>query len=126
MKYLQKHYLLKLPACTLEGATNNANQCWVLHITPPYKFVSPWSFMYIMAGSLQVNAFTKPTLHAILQTKFQYIGALKMHCILITQLLSVYDKTLKCIKFKNVYTPAPFPNDEWMLQKQTDCVWNKK
>ena len=26
MKYIQKHYLLKLPACTLEGATNNANQ----------------------------------------------------------------------------------------------------
>ena len=36
MKYVQKHKLLKLPACTLEGAINNANQCWIQNITLPY------------------------------------------------------------------------------------------
>ena len=85
MKYVQKHYLLKPPACALdlEGATNNANQCWIQNIALPYKFVSPWSFMCVKAGSLQINMCTKPTLHAILQTKFQYIRALKyfINCI---------------------------------------------
>ena len=61
----------------LEGATNNVNQCWIQNITLPYKLVNPWSFMYITARSLQMNAYTKPTLHTILQTKFQCIGALK-------------------------------------------------
>ena len=77
MKYIQKHYLLKLPACTLEWDTNNVNQCWIQNITLPYKFVGPWLFMCVTAGSLQIEACTKPTLRAILQIKFQYIGALK-------------------------------------------------
>ena len=38
MKYIQKHYSLKLPASTLEGATNNVNQ---QNITLPCKFASP-------------------------------------------------------------------------------------
>ena len=59
MKYVQKHYSLKLPACTLEGATSNANQCWIQNITLPYKFVGPWWFMCVTAGSLQLNMCAK-------------------------------------------------------------------
>ena len=77
MKYVHKHYSLKQPACTLEGATNNANQCWIQNKTLPYKFVSPWWFICITADSLHINKYTKPTIHTILQTKFQYIGGLK-------------------------------------------------
>ena len=36
-------------------ATNNANQWWIQNITFPYKFVSSWSLMWVMAGSLQVK-----------------------------------------------------------------------
>ena len=73
MKYAKKHCSMKLPVYTSEGATNNAKQCWIQDIKLPYKFISPW----VTAGSLQINTCTKPTIRAILQTKFQYIWALK-------------------------------------------------
>ena len=77
MKYVQKHHLLKLPACALMGPKNSANQCWIQKITLPYKFVSLWLFMHTTTGSLQINMYTKPTYCTILQTEFQYISTLK-------------------------------------------------
>ena len=62
-------YLLKQIACALEGHKHNANQRWIWNITLLCKFVSPQSFMRITAGSLQINAWTKPTLRIRLQTK---------------------------------------------------------
>ena len=74
-----RFYLLKLPACGFKGPENN-NRCWIWNTTLPYKFVSPWSFVCVMADFLQINLCMKPTLRVILQTKFQYSSTLK--CII--------------------------------------------
>ena len=75
-----RFYLLKLPACGFKGPENNTNRCWIWNTTLPYKFVSPWSFVRVTAGFLQINLCTKPTLCITLQTKFQYSSTLK--CII--------------------------------------------
>ena len=63
-------YSLKQTTSALEGAKNIANRCGIWNITLPRKFISPWSFMHVMAGSLQINTCMKPTLYIALQTKF--------------------------------------------------------
>ena len=76
-KIYSHFYLLKLPACGFKGPKNNTNQYWTWNTTLPYKFVSPWSFVHVTAGFLQINLCTKPTLPVTLQTKFQYSSTLK-------------------------------------------------
>ena len=103
IRYIQKYYLLKLPTCTLEGATNNANQCWIQNITLPYKFVSPWLFICVTAVSLQItqNLPSRNTTN-----KIPVCWSFKMCCILITWLLArlLYYKTLQYMKSKSIYT----------------------
>ena len=72
-----RFYLLELPTCGFKGPENNTNRCWIWNTTLPYKFVSPWSFVCVTAGFLQINLCTKPTLRVALQTKFQYSSTLK-------------------------------------------------
>ena len=71
-----RFYLPKLPTSSFEGPKNNS-QCWIWNTTHPYKFITPWSFMRVTAGFLQINLFMKCTLRATLQTKFQYSNTLK-------------------------------------------------
>ena len=68
-----RFYLLKPPACRFEGPQNN-NRCWIWNTTLPF---TPWSFMCVTVGFLQINLCMKPTLHTALQTKFQYSNTLK-------------------------------------------------
>ena len=70
-------YLLKLPSCGFKGPENNTNRCWIWNTRLPYKFGSPWSFVRITAGFLQINLCRKPTFRITLQTKFQYSSPLK-------------------------------------------------
>ena len=70
-------YLLKLRVSAFEGPKNNKNQRWIWNTTLPYKFVSPWSFICVTAGFLQINLCMNPTLYVTLQTKFYYSSTLK-------------------------------------------------
>ena len=71
-------YLLKLPVCGFEGPKNNTIDVeYEIQHSHIAKFVSPWSFMRVNAGFLQINLYTKPTLRIKLQTKFQYSSTLK-------------------------------------------------
>ena len=82
-------YLLKLPACDLERPISSTDQHWIWNVTLPSNFVSPWLFMLVMAGSLQINMHTKPTLSVTIQRKFQY-GSTKSW-------LLTFGSTLKCM-----------------------------
>ena len=60
MKYIQKHYSLKLLAYALEKTKHSANTHRMQNVTLLYTFVSHWLFMHVMAGSLQKCAWNPP------------------------------------------------------------------
>ena len=97
-----RFYLLKLPTCGFEGLKDSTNQCWIWNTTLPHKFISPWSFVHVTAGFLQINLCTKPTLRVTLQIEFQY------------------SSTLKCIVHRLPYYIAFIQNNE--IQEVQKCL----
>ena len=92
------------------------------NILPPYKFVSHWLSMHVMTGSLEINAYPKPTLHSILQTKFQYILTLKCIVYWLRTLLltwSLYYKNWNTWSLKMPTLPALFANDKYYGRKSS-------
>ena len=82
MKYIQKHYSLKLQGYIPEGITNNAYQYWIQNITLPYKFVGPCMIVHVHNGRFPANKCMHKTYPSCNTTnKIPVHWSFKMHCI---------------------------------------------